>query len=542
MNQVISNKGVFNSKLSRRVFVYIFLCSAFLSLFSTFFQLYADFHQSVETLDQRFNNIELSFKQSLSISLWDFHESLVQQQIEGIQQLPDIRYVKITTSFGKIYQAGEEIEQPSKVKEFPIDFEGNTIATMNILADYQEIYQHLWGKAGLIISSEFIKIFVVAFSTFFIVHWLITKHLYRITLYSKELTGRNLDIPLTLENRKKDTDELDELAYAINDMRLKLKNDIVRLEEAENAMKSLNADLELKVYERTEKLAESNGQLQDSLNELTLAKDKLVQSEKMASLGQLVAGVAHEVNTPLGICVTSNSALKEKTLELNNSLIQGQLTKKQLISTINMFIEYEQIIERSLDKAVDLIRGFKSVAVEQHTDPKLNINLSQHVNDIVNTVKTLFKKKKYAIKINVDPKLNLITYPSAWNQILTNFLTNSHIHGFEDRIDGNISINFQKNDEGELVLVYQDDGKGIDNDIEDKVFDPFVTTKRGFGGSGLGMNIVFNLVSTKLGGTIKNVTIDQGCCFVVTTPLVQESDDISNEVVSSAMVNTDLPN
>ena len=205
-----------------------------------------------------------------------------------------------------------------------------------------------------------------------------------------------------------------------------------------------------------------------------------------------------------------------------------------------MFIEYEEIIERSLGKAVNLIRSFKSVAVEQHTDPKLNINLSQHVNDIVNTVKTLFQKKKYAINITVDPTLNLITYPSAWNQILTNFLTNSHVHGFEDRVDGNISINFQVND-GELVLVYQDDGKGIDNDIEDKVFDPFVTTKRGLGGSGLGMNIVFNLVSAKLGGTVKKITIDKGCCFEVRVPLVQESDEVSNDVVSSAMVRTELP-
>jgi signal transduction histidine kinase len=523
MDKIISSKGTFNNKLSRRVFVYIFLCSAFLSVCSTIIQLYVDFEDGVSALDERFNNVELSFNQSISTSLWDFNEPLVEQQIGGIQRLPDIRHVKITTSFGKIYEVGKVIANPEKVEHYPIEFENNTIGTMVISADYRDIYQDLKQKAGFIIISEFIKIFMVAFSTFFIVHWLITKHLYRITLYSKALNGQNLDEPLTLLNRKRETDELDELVDAINGMRLSLKNDIFKLEDAENALINLNADLEIKVYERTAKLAESNQQLQQSLNELTLAKDQLVQSEKMASLGQLVAGVAHEVNTPLGICVTSVSALKEKIAELNHALIEEQLTRKQLTSILNLFVEYEQIIERSLNKAVDLIRGFKSVAVEQHTDPKININLAQHVNDVVNTVKTLFKQKNYTIKISVDPGLNLVTFPSAWNQILTNFLTNSHLHGFEDRTDGEISIDFQANDES-LVLVYQDDGKGIDIDVKDKIFDPFVTTKRGLGGSGLGMNIVYNLVNTKLGGTIKVLETERGCCFVVKVPLMLEQE------------------
>ncbi|WP_158089121.1 ATP-binding protein [Cognaticolwellia mytili] len=519
----MSSKGTFNNKLSRRVFVYIFLCSAFLSVCSTIIQLYVDFEDGVSALDERFNNVELSFNQSISTSLWDFNEPLVEQQIGGIQRLPDIRHVKITTSFGKIYEVGNVISNPEKVEHYSIKFEGNTIGTMVISADYQDIYQDIKQKAGFIITSEFIKIFMVAFCTFYIVHWLITKHLYRITLYSKELSGQNLDVPLTLENRKQETDELDELVDAINGMRLSLKTDIFKLEDAENALINLNADLEIKVYERTAKLAESNQQLQQSLNELTLAKDQLVQSEKMASLGQLVAGVAHEVNTPLGICVTSVSALKEKISELNDALIEEKLTKKQLTSILSLFVEYEQIIERSLNKAVDLIRGFKSVAVEQHTDPKININLAQHVSDVVNTVKTLFKQKNYAIKISVDPGLNLVTFPSAWNQILTNFLTNSHLHGFEDRTDGVISIDFQVDDEN-LVLVYQDDGKGINTDVKDKIFDPFVTTKRGLGGSGLGMNIVYNLVNTKLGGTIKVLEIEHGCCFVVKVPLILEQE------------------
>ena len=528
MNKVMNEKSAFNSKLSRRVFIYIFLCSALLSVASTFIQLYVDFQDGVVRLDKRFDNIELSYKQSISTSLWDFNEELIEQQIAGVQRLPDIRHVQLTTTFGKIYQVGNRVKEAKKVESYPIVFEGTAIGNMTISADYQDIYNHLWQKAGFIVFTEFIKIFIVALCTFFIVHWFITRHLYRITLYSQAMSGDSLDRPLMLENRSNKTDELDELVAAINDMRLTLQNDIIKLEDAENALINLNGDLEIKVYERTSKLSESNQQLQRSLDALTLAKDQLVQSEKMASLGQLVAGVAHEVNTPLGICVTSLSAMKEKFTELEQSLSSETLTKKQLTTMLVLFEEYEKIIDRSLHKAVDLIRGFKSVAVEYHTDPKIKINLYQHVHDIVNTVKTLFKQKNYTINILVNEDINLVTFPSAWNQILTNFLTNSHYHGFENTQDGEISIKFELNDES-LVLTYQDNGKGLDDKVKDKVFDPFVTTKRGLGGSGLGMNIVYNLVNTKLRGSIKHVSVEQGCCFVVEVPLEGSSNDTDSE-------------
>jgi signal transduction histidine kinase len=341
-----------------------------------------------------------------------------------------------------------------------------------------------------------------------------------VTKYSQNLASDNLDDALVLPGRSEKKDELDYLVDAINDMRLTIKSDIVKLEHAENALINLNAELEVKVYDRTSKLAESNNQLQQSLDDLTLAKDSLVQSEKMASLGQLVAGVAHEVNTPLGICVTSTSALKDKVEELIVVMDSEKLTKSMLSKSLKLFVEYQDIIERSLNKAVNLIRGFKSVAVEQHTDPELDINLLQHVKDIVNTVQTVFKRKKYQINIDIDENLNLVTFPSAWNQIITNFLMNSHLHGFEGRESGEINITFTHSN-GYLTLLYKDNGKGVDDKVKSRIFEPFITTKRGQGGSGLGMNIVFNLVSSQLGGIIKlfDLENEQGCAFQVKVPI-----------------------
>ncbi|GHF84975.1 ATP-binding protein [Thalassotalea marina] len=511
----------FNNKLSRRVLIYILLCSFLLSLVSTSIQLYSAFQDDVERLNNQLSNIESSYIQSISTSLWDFNEPLVKQQIEGIVNLPDIRYVKITTGFGKVYDYGDPEVVAKQIVEYPIFYGDNDLGVIMIAADYQDIYQHIWQQAGFIVISESIKTFIVAFAIMFIVHRIITRHIYHITTYSQQVKAENLDKPLELVNRSKNKDELDELADAINNMRIALKNDIFKLEEAENALIQLNGELEIKVYDRTAKLAASNQQLQQSLDDLTLAKDQLVQSEKMASLGQLVAGVAHEVNTPLGICVTSITALKEKVVDLNKAVESENLTRSQLTGTLSLLIEYQQIIERSLNKAVELIRGFKSVAVEQHTDPELKINLAQHVNDVVNTVKTLFKRKNYSINLTVDENFTLVTYPSAWNQILTNFMTNSHMHGFEDQDSGNINIHFTE-ENGFLTLHYSDDGKGLSEDIRKRIFDPFVTTKRGQGGSGLGMNIVYNLVTAKLGGTIKCLAVEQGCAFQVKVPIVKE--------------------
>ena len=510
----------FNNKLARRVLIYIILCSSVVSVIAVATRLYVDFTDKVAQLEQRFDNIETSYIESISTSLWDFNEALVQQQIQGIVNLPDIEFARVTTEFGNSYQVGDSAVIAEKVRNYPIVYGENEIGLLTVYASYNDIYQQLKQRGGFIVVTEIVKTFLVALCIIVVVHWLITRHIYRITNYSQRLSSETLTEELVLDGRPVQKDELDQLVDAINAMRLALKNDIVKLEEAENALIQLNGDLEIKVYQRTAELEDSNKQLQRSLDDLTLAKDQLVQSEKMASLGQLVAGVAHEVNTPLGICVTSITALKEKVDHLTHLVDSEKLTKKELTNTLSLLAEYEQIIERSLNKAVELIRGFKSVAVEQHTDPELEINLARHVYDVVNTVKTLFKRKNYQLDIKVDEDLNLVTFPSAWNQILTNFLMNSHIHGFDGREGGNIKIAFSQQ-EHHLVLDYQDDGKGISEEIKKHIFDPFVTTKRGQGGSGLGLNIVFNLVSSKLGGTIKCLDVEHGCAFKVIVPLAK---------------------
>ena len=179
----MEKSGTFNNKLSHRVLIYILLCSSVLSISSTFIQLYVNYNDNMVALNQRFSNVESSYIQSISTSLWDFNEPLVQQQIQGIVKLPDISHVKIVTGFGKIYQFGDENLPADKVVEFPIIYGENDIGVLVVSASYDDIYQHLWQQAGFILTSEVIKIFIVAFFIMFIVHWFITRHIYHITKY-----------------------------------------------------------------------------------------------------------------------------------------------------------------------------------------------------------------------------------------------------------------------------------------------------------------------------------------------------------------------
>jgi len=295
-----------------------------------------------------------------------------------------------------------------------------------------------------------------------------------------------------------------------------------QLQQANNNLQTVLHNMEetqKKLEEKEKQTALAQLETKQTLDDLILAKDSLVQSEKMASLGLLVSGVAHEINTPIGICVTSNSLIKEETITLLKALESNGLSKSQLSKGLGLLLKCEGIIETGLNRAAGLIKRFRSVAVEQGIDTKQNINLSKHFNEILSMLKISLKNKSYHIKIIVDEKLTLTTYPSVWNEILTNLIMNSHIHGFEDRQEGDVLIVISENNNN-LVLDYKDNGKGINQDIKNQIFDPFVTTKRGQGNSGLGLHIVFNLVNTKLEGTIKCIDSEFGSHFQIKVPIV----------------------
>lgn len=317
--------------------------------------------------------------------------------------------------------------------------------------------------------------------------------------------------------------EADILARNINNLLVRTERHITKLGLAEQQSLKLNNELEDKVSKRTEALKESNQDLLSTLEELHQFQDQLVESEKMASLGDMVAGVAHEVNTPIGLGVTASTLLSDRLDEIKAAFDDKTLKSSQLKKFLNDGHENLAIIYRNLNRAAELISSFKKVAVDQSSEDIRQFNMAELLHEVLLTLAPQIKNTPYSIEFDCPDNLFIVSKPGPINQILINLILNSFIHGFENRDFGTVNIHVMQLSE-QLNIIYQDDGKGIDKTIKNKIFEPFTTTKRGEGGSGLGLHLVYNLVTQALGGTINfESSNDTGASFEINFPINEHS-------------------
>lgn len=250
-------------------------------------------------------------------------------------------------------------------------------------------------------------------------------------------------------------------------------------------------------------LETQNAALNQALTQLQEAQTELVRQEKLASLGQMVAGVAHEINTPLGICVTATSHLVQELKLTKEELAAGEMTEDTLNSFFDVVDQSLRIMTTNTQRAAALVRSFKQVAVDQSSDNIRSFNLGKYVGEILLSLQPKLKGRKVAVQVDCPPDLELNSFPGAVSQIVTNMVVNTLVHGFERDQPGNITIRAWLEDDDMVVFEYGDDGAGMDADTLSKLFDPFFTTKRGSGGSGLGAHILYNLVTGSLGGSLR---------------------------------------
>jgi len=278
--------------------------------------------------------------------------------------------------------------------------------------------------------------------------------------------------------------------------------------------------LQLLVSQRTKQLSIKNGALEQTLEQLTLTQSSLIESEKMAALGSLVAGVAHEINTPLGVVKTGISYNRDAMVELERLFTTSQLTKEQLAASIaNQHRGYQLALD-NLERAIHLITTFKKVAVDQGSESQRNINLKQYIAEISAAFAPLFKSNRVELSLTGDNDIELTTYPGPLYQILSNLINNSIKHGFDTHQQKIITIIATQTNQT-ATLIYRDNGVGIAPHIIHQIYQPFITTKRNDGGSGLGMHIVFNLVTQLFDGTIDcQSSPEQGTQFTITFPIV----------------------
>ena len=284
-------------------------------------------------------------------------------------------------------------------------------------------------------------------------------------------------------------------------------------------LRELNRTLEERVERRTFDLTQANTKLEETLKSLEKAQQDLIQSEKLAALGSLVAGVAHELNTPIGNALMSSTTLGNDLENLGEALQEG-LRRSSLELFLNEGGQSLAILQRNLERASGLISSFRQVAVDRTTSQLREFNLHQVLVEAITLLQPLLRNTNYQILIDVPEDLEITSYPGPLGQVITNLIQNALIHAFEKQEEGLIKLKAAcKGDEQLVELSVQDNGAGMSKALQKRAFDPFFTTKIGQGGTGLGLHLVHNIVTGVLGGRIQlSSELGQGSCFILTFP------------------------
>lgn len=257
--------------------------------------------------------------------------------------------------------------------------------------------------------------------------------------------------------------------------------------------------------------------LNETLETLQKTQSQLIQSEKMAALGSLVAGVSHEINTPVGISITANSFIQEHCNKLKELYISGKLKRHDMDNFFKKLDETSNVLASNLNKASNLINNFKEIAVDQSTETKRAFKIGAYIKQVLDSLKPTLKDNNISINLECNGDYEIFNYPGGIFKIISNLVENSVIHGYNNSGTGTISIDI-KAAESTLHITYSDDGKGVA--ALDKIFEPFYTTKRGEGRTGLGLNIVYNIITRDYGGSIEcKSSTGKGCLFIIRIPL-----------------------
>ena len=552
-------KSISSSLLTRVLSVYFVL-----TLIVTAVQIGAEYFDTKRILIAELQNQQRTFNGSLTRSLWEFNSDQIDSIADGLIGIPAIAGVLIRDDAGNILvQLGETSEisdLPEEASEgillperngifgyhnsLIFEFSGHStkVGDVSLFSTRDIAIDRIKVSLGFIIGNALIKstfliiLFTVAFSR------MLSRPLNDLTQQIKSFRLDNLERS-RIRLKDQDNNELVLIEQAYNQLLDNIEEYQADLERTQNKLKAANrqldeqnAILEQEVARKTSRLSQvmldleqrknelemrqeklereisqrrtmentlrqSNQRLESSLNHLRETQQQLIESEKMASLGGLVAGITHDVNTPIGISVTAASYLREKLDSLDSALTNKELTQQQLQKFIEEGRESLRLLDNNLHRASDLISSFKQVAVDQASDAIRDINVKRYIEELIQSLQPHLKKSSHKIELNCADDLFIRCPAGALSQIFTNLILNSLRHAFDGIEQGTMIIDIELRD-SELHVVYKDDGNGLSEDALTKLFNPFFTTKLNDGGSGLGTHIVRNLVTQTLQGDI----------------------------------------
>lgn len=398
----------------------------------------------------------------------------------------------------------------------PITHNENIFGAIVLYVSTQEIADELINYAAFLLL---LMLALLALSLFVIykIQNYITVPIINLARTAQEIS---LSEDYTIRAQKLYTDEVGHLYDDFNSMIDKIEQRGRERDEAETISRTYQAHLERLTNELEERVKGRTIELQESYNNLQSTQAQLIESEKMSALGNLVAGVAHEVNTPLGISITAASIFKNEIKSIKEMLDENRLSKTALLNFIDTIMEADEILMKNLDRAALLVKNFKKISVDQSSEELRDFELNTYLQEVVSTFKSELKHRPIELDLHLSSEpIDMYSYPGAISQIVVNMLQNALLHAFEFDQEGKIILETHQDDIN-ATIIFTDNGKGINSAVVDKVFEPFITTKRNEGGTGLGLNITYNLVTQHLSGNIHlDSDYKDGARFVINIPL-----------------------
>lgn len=498
------------------------------------FQIYNDYTNQEDELAQTVMQILRVTESSAKQAVYEYDDILANKVINGLFAYQPITNAIITDDFGEVLaQAKKDVEilKPwwvigkvlSGQREFKIniitkDSLDNSQAQLIVQVDAYSGASAFYARASIIFISGIIRNILLALALLAVFHYLISKPLLVLISHLIAIDPEHPDRTLTISSKHKNN-ELGLLTASIN---ILLKSVVDHIKEVE----ALNEHLEQRVDERTQALKIKS---QEALESMELLKDtqlQLLEAEKDAALGGLVAGIAHEINTPLGITVTASSSLQDMSNELTEKMQSGNISRTEFERYLKHYNNCTELILRNSARASALITRFKKIAVDQQSFEKRLFYFIEYVEDIIFTLQPKLKNTRITVKIECADDFEIVNYPGAIAQIISNLILNALIHAFDEHAEGEIIINIQKQDKM-IEMTVTDDGKGIEKSDLAKIFEPFYTTKRNAGGSGLGLHIISNIITNTLHGRINcSSEIGVGSRFHLVFPASISEDKI----------------
>ena len=508
-----------NSTLGRRLLLYIISFSFFITLIASSIIIYSDYKAGLKQIDSSISQIQTVYLPSLAFGLWNYDHKQLALQLKGLNNFPGIIASRVLDDKGDLIKSVGDISQHEIIEQFHFALifeehgEAQQLGELIIAINKEELYNSLIDKIIIILSSQFVKTITVSFFILFIVYHMITRHLNEMSRWARSMNIEEFDQSLILDRSPFYNDELSVVSRAINHLRNKVNIYHNGMVESQNDLKSLNQELENRVQSRTQDLNSMISRLNDTIEELQLTQNKLIEAEKHAALGQLVTGVAHEINTPLGLCVTTQSYIEDNIASMQKKVISGNISKAEFIECYKTLVEGLDLLKDNLGKASHLINNFKQIAVDTNAECIELVNIHSQIVLAEGQLSQELLQGDYQILVSCPEDLTIHSYPNAIIGIIRTLIQKSLQHGFPDEKGLiNIEVSYSGNC---LELYYKDNGIGVSKDIAEKIFDPFFTTSRGKGNTGLGMHTLYNIITQLLGGSIVCFPSDQGIFYQI---------------------------